>query len=386
VTQYRIGIDARFYGKKSRGLGKYTQKLIKNLEKIDRKNIYYIFLRKENFKAFKPKNKNFKKRLLDIDWYSLKEQLVLPFALKKFKLDLIHFPHFNVPFFYSKPYLVTIHDLILLKHPTQRGETRLNFYLYKIKEFFYKIILKRALIKAKKIITVSNFTKKDILNYFSKNLFKNKIKVIYEGFDQNLFKSKVLANPKIVKNKLYLLYVGAAYPHKNLNRLVKAFNLLIKDNKFKDYRLILAGGDKNDFFYQNLKKLVQKNNYQNIIFAGLVSNKKLGCLYREATGFVYPSLYEGFGLPLLEAMQSGIPIAAANLTSIPEIAREAALYFKAKDPLDMKNKLSKLLLDQNSREELIKKGKQRVKNFSFKKMAKMTHKEYLQSVDSTRQK
>ena len=134
-----IGIDARFFGSIGKGLGRYTQKLIENLEKISAQggpasgwdNQYFVFLRKENFDEYQPRNKNFQKVLADYQWYTFAEQIRMPLLLNKLKLDLVHFPHFNVPFFYRKKFVVTIHDLILLQFPTVRGTT-LNPIFYKI--------------------------------------------------------------------------------------------------------------------------------------------------------------------------------------------------------------------------------------------------------------
>ena len=128
----KIGIDARFFGSIGKGLGRYTQKLIENLEKIDNENQYVVFLRKENFDEYQPRNKKFQKVLANYQWYTFSEQIKMPLLLNKFNIDLVHFPHFNVPFFYRKKFVVTIHDLILLEFPTVRGTT-LNPFFYKIK-------------------------------------------------------------------------------------------------------------------------------------------------------------------------------------------------------------------------------------------------------------
>lgn len=157
-----IGIDARFFGSIGKGLGRYTQKLIENLEKIDHENQYVVFLRKENFDEYQPKNKNFQKALADYQWYTFSEQIKMPLLLNKFNFDLVHFPHFNVPFFYRKKFVVTIHDLILLQFPTVKG-TMLNPVFYKIKFWCYKFIIWSAIKRARRIITVSNFTKNELL-------------------------------------------------------------------------------------------------------------------------------------------------------------------------------------------------------------------------------
>ena len=176
----RIGIDARFYGPLGKGLGRYTQKLIENLEKVDTENQYFIFIRKENFNDYKPNNKNFEKVLADFRWYSFAEQFQLPPLIKRYNLDLMHFPHFNVPIFYNGKFIVTIHDLILTQYPTERATT-LGPIKYKMKRLGYKIVIRNAVKKAKKIIAVSNFTKSEIIKYFK--LKENRITVTYEAID-----------------------------------------------------------------------------------------------------------------------------------------------------------------------------------------------------------
>ena len=160
----KIGIDARFYGPKGKGLGRYAQKLIEYLEQIDgnSERVYYVFLKKENFNQYVPRHENFKKVLADFNWYSFSEQFVFPFFLNKFNLDLMHFCHFNVPIFYRKKFVVTIHDLILFHYPTVRNTT-LNRYYYFFKLLCYKWTIKSAARRADRVIAVSDFTKDDVI-------------------------------------------------------------------------------------------------------------------------------------------------------------------------------------------------------------------------------
>lgn len=152
----RIGIDARFYGSIGKGLGRYTQKLIQHLEQIDTENQYVIFLRKENFEDYQPFNKNFQKVLADYPWYTFSEQLFFPLLLRKYKLDLVHFPHFNVPILYFGKFVLTIHDLILTHFPTLKA-TRLSPLWYWVKYAAYKLAISSAVRRSEKIITVSEF-------------------------------------------------------------------------------------------------------------------------------------------------------------------------------------------------------------------------------------
>ena len=215
----RIGIDARFYGPIGKGLGRYTQKLIENLEKIDNSNQYFIFLKKENLGAYQPKNKNFQKVLADYHWYTFAEQIKFPRLLKKYKLDLVHFPHFNVPLFYRKKFIVTIHDLILIKFPTTRSSA-LSPIFYWLKFLAYKIVIRSAISRSKRIIAVSNFTKNDILEIYPK-IPSSKVSVTYEACDDYCFFNpkngeQIFSHYGIIKP--YILYVGNVYPHKNPER------------------------------------------------------------------------------------------------------------------------------------------------------------------------
>jgi glycosyltransferase involved in cell wall biosynthesis len=359
----RIGIDARLYGVSDRGIGRYTEKLIEYLEKIDFENEYFIFLRQEGFNQYQPKNKNFHKILANYRAYSFKEQIIFPFHLYKYKLDLVHFTHFNVPIFYLKPFIVTIHDLIISKFPDSRATT-LPYFLYKIKLIGYKIVLKNAVKFAKKIIAVSEATKKDIVKILK--IEPEKIAVIYEGVDLlKTFNSQCPISKKI--ENPYILYVGAAYPHKNLERLIEAFKKLNQPS----LKLVLVG--RKDFFYQRLKEYVKKIGLEDkIIFPGQVSDEELASFYKNALFFVFPSLSEGFGLPAIEAMAYNLPIAASDIPSLKEILDDSAIYFDPRSVDEIKKVLEKMVFDKNLREKLREKGKKRIKNFSWQKMANKT--------------
>jgi glycosyltransferase involved in cell wall biosynthesis len=364
----RIGIDARFFGSIGKGLGRYTQKLIENIEALDDQNQYFVFLRKENWEEYQPRNKNFQKVLADIPWYGLREQFQFPKIIKKHKLDLMHFPHFNVPVFYKGKFVVTIHDLILLHHSTKRAST-LSPFFYFFKKTAYNFVIRRAVRKSEKIIAVSKHTKGDIEKYFGTP--SEKIIVTYEAIDAS---QKALSEPgeKILKKygimKPYLLYVGNAYPHKNLERLVLVFREIRK--KHPHLHLVFVG--KEDYFYRRLKKFVSDNFAKNVIFADYVPDDHLGIVYRDALLYVFPSLYEGFGLPPLEAMARNIPVASSSASCLPEILGEAAAYFDPKAMSEMAETIEKAIVDGELRRELMEKGQEQIKKYSWKKMARET--------------
>lgn len=354
-NQLKIGIDARFFGPKQKGLGRYVQKLIEGLEKNDSKNTYLIFLRKDNFNEYFPKNKNFKKVLANYKWYGFKEQIFFPFKIKRHGIDLMHFPHFNVPLFCFNPFVITIHDLILKRFPTRKAST-LNPLMYKIKNLAYHLVISSAIKKAKKIIAVSNYTKKDILKYFKVD--SDKIRVIYEGSPERK------ENKEENKKKTYLLYVGNAYPHKNLERLILAFNKLIKEKK--DIYLILVG--EIDYFYKRIKNKFSSS--ENLIFTDFVSDKDLSLLYKNALVYVFPSLYEGFGLPPLEAMAYGVPIVSSDSSCLPEILGDSAIYFDPENVNDIFEKIKYVLDNRKIRKKLVSKGFEQIEKYNWQKMAK----------------
>ncbi|MDP1845313.1 MAG: glycosyltransferase family 1 protein [Candidatus Moranbacteria bacterium] len=371
----RIGIDARFYGSVGKGLGRYTQKLIENLEKISTPygNRYFIFLRKENWEEYQPQNNNFTKVLADIPWYSVREQIIFPRILKRLNLDLVHFPHFNVPYFYSGKFVVTIHDLILFHFPTRRAST-LSPLFYRLKLAAYKIVIKNAVRNARAILAVSEHTRKDILKHFKTN--PDKVFVTHEAVDllpaipSDLPRQEVLKKYGIMKP--YILYVGNAYPHKNLDVLATAFREVIRKHPL--LRLVLVG--KEDYFYRRLKKFVGDGKIKNIIFAGFVGDNYLPIVYQEAQAYIFPSLYEGFGLPPLEAMREGTPVISSESSCLPDILGEAAYYFDPKAAGEIAEAIEKALIDKELREKLISAGRRQIKKYNWEKMARETLKVY----------
>ncbi len=374
----KIGIDARFYGPVGKGLGRYTQELVDRILDLDKDNYYVIFLSPDNFDNFKICSSKHKKILVKARWYSLKEQIIFPWQIIKEGLDLIHFTHFNVPILLFTKYVVTIHDLILIRFPGKKN-TQLNSKLYRLKYLAYRLVISLAISRSKKIITVSNFTKQDILQEFK--VKSEKIIVIYEGIfspkrkeaKSKLNDKEILKRYNIKEGMKFLLYVGNAYPHKNLEGLLRIFKELSKD---PNLYLVLVG--KIDYFYKRIQFLAEelklnKDNFNaRVMFPSYVPDRHLETLFSKAFAYIFPSYYEGFGLPPLEAMARSCPVVSSDRGSLPEILGPAAYYFDPRKPELAIKRIKYFLEDSKLREDLTAKGLERVKLYDWQKCAQKT--------------
>lgn len=250
----------------------------------------------------------------------------------------------------SKKLIVTIHDVAFLTYPESFSGFFRVYY-----RFLMPIIIKRA----DKIITVSNYSKKEIEKYYLEA--KGKIEVISLGFDKNF---KKLDN---IKKKNQILYVGSLNKRKNFIGVLKAFELLEK----KDYKLLLVGNFSANFALDKKSKEVIEIAKQNpnIEFKSNIDNKELIQIYNESVIFLFPSFYEGFGLPILEAMACGTPVICSNSSSLPEVGGDAVVYCNASDINDIKEKIEQVLKDDNLQNQMIKKCLERAKLFSWEKSA-----------------
>ena len=364
----RIGIDARMTGK-GFGIARYTEQLILHLLQMDTVNDYVLFLRQENWDAVPNNTPRIKKVLADIRWYSLHEQLRFTQIIKKEKVDLMHFVHWNIPYFYNDPYVVTIHDLIMFHYPRPEATT-LGPLKFWIKDMAHRVLLQKIACKAKHIFATSEFTKKDL--HQTLKISFEKITVTYQAPFQKDVNGEIGegAQNKYNITKPYVLYVGAAYPHKNLQRLMDAWKLF--EQKYgSNYQLVLSG--KENYFYTELKKYQQKNaSTSQIIFTGFVSDEELSALYQHASLYVFPSLYEGFGLPPLEAMVHSVPVISSNRSCLPEVLQNAASYFDPEKIEEIVAALHTGLIDNTVRETLTVQAQSVLKKYSWKKLAEQT--------------
>ncbi|WP_058308623.1 glycosyltransferase family 4 protein [Gracilibacillus massiliensis] len=351
----RIGINATILDSKPTGLGNYTlniiyemcQNLSENLEIV-------VFTSEPSFFSELPITVVKVSELVQpkkgkVGGFSrfLWTQIRLPMLLKKYSVDIFYSTTHHGAFFTSKKQIITIHDILPIKYPKQ----------YKLQYNYFKIILPILLKKTTKLVTVSNNTKKDLNNFYGYRL--DDIKVIYNAYNKDDF----VEIPNNSNKEKYILFVGASYPHKNLTRSLEAF-IKIKD-KYPDYKVIITGGRKE--YLDEVKKSFQqiKDFDDKIQFIDYVPYKQLPDLYRSAELLLYPSLYEGFGIPPLEAMACGCPVITSDNSSIPEVCGDAAIYVNPLNSVEIEQALEKCLSDEKLRKLMIERGLKRCSSFDW---------------------
>lgn len=351
----------------------YIQNMLKYFGKLDESSDFLLYHKNKfnpelvppNFPNYKIKQKNF-----PLFW----TQLWLANELRKDNPDVLWMPMHNIPVFCASKIktVVTAHDLAYKYFPE---------YFPKKDLLKLNLLGKWAFTKADKIIAISESTKKDILKFYP-NVNENKIKVIYHGFDAEVFSiERDFSIEQAVKNKMnisgeYILYAGAIQPRKNLGVLVSAFDIF-KEKTNSKIKLVIAGERawlSDGVFDQIAKSRFKKD----ILTPGRLTFSDLGHLVRGASVYVYPSLYEGFGLPVLEILASRVPLICALNSSLGEVGGDAPLYFQEKSPVDLAEKIELVLNDKSLRDAMIKKGTEQIKKFSWEKCAKETL-EYLKT-------
>lgn len=355
----KIAIDARIIYTST---GRYVERLLEHLQQIDKKNEYFVLLMKEDYDRWVPQAKNFKKVVADYPPYTFAEQLGFAALLYRLDVDLVHFTMPQHPLTYVKAFVITIHDLTLIEFVNKRSQGRIaDIYKNTVKPAAFKQVMKRAVYGAKHIITPTEYVKEQIISLLGCK--REKISHTYEAAELLAAKPKAY---EPMKDRKFILYVGNAYPYKNLERLVDAF----AKQKDKDLNLVLAG--KPDYFYNQLEKYVKQRKYKRIHFAGFVPDAELAWLYKNASLYVFPSLSEGFGLPGVEAMVYGLPVASSTATCLPEVYGDAAVYFDPEDTADMADVIGMTLNSQIHLRELKKRGLAKAGEYSWRRMAEQT--------------
>ncbi len=358
-----IAIDARIINTST---GRYVERLIHYLEQIDTTNTYTIFVPTRDKDFYKPTNPNFTVVTLDVPNYSFAEQTTFKKILDDLAPDLVHFCMPQQPVGYRGTHVTTVHDLILL----QTYNSDKNWLIFHAKQLVGRYVFKKIAKTSAHIIVPTNYVKNAFLDFA--HIPASKVTVTYESADIYVDSMKPYKNPF----KKFLLYVGQQSDYKNIRRLGDAHQKLLRDHP--DLGLILVG-KKSPAHLTNEAYFNQKG-YKNILYTDFIEDAQRDWLFANCTAYVFPSLMEGFGLPALEAMGHGAPVASSNATCLPEVYGDAAHYFDPLDTDDMVRAINDLLVDQKLRQQLIKKGHEQLKKYSWLKMAKQTHQIYMDAL------
>lgn len=358
----RIGIDARKLD--DFGIGTHIRNLLKHLAKKDVQNTYLLFCPSRH-EPFALPGQNFSKIVEDADKYSIKELIRLPLQMRYHKLDLFHAPHYVLPPLRPCKAVVTIHDLIHLRFPQYLPSSGAYYYA--------KLMMFLATRSAEKIITVSQSSKQDIIEILK--VPTDKVEVIYNGLgagfkpvEKTMKTRQFLSGFGITGN--YLLYVGSFMAHKNLRVLMNAYELLRNQQGFHHQLVLIGDRGKSK---SELERLIKTRQWEDqVILTGFIHPEWLPVFYSSADVFVFPSLYEGFGLPPLEAMACGAPVITSNRSSLPEIVGNAGILVNPESPKEIAQAVWKVLSDKNLRDQLIKKGLEQVQQFSWEEAAQKT--------------
>lgn len=359
----RVAIDTRKLH--DFGIGTYVSNLVRGLARLDRDDEYTLICHPTdadfvtslgaNFTAWPDRSGN----------YSVQEQLTIPWDIFRARPDVFHAPHYVLPPLTPGKTVVTIHDCIHLRFPQYLPHRGAHMYA--------RVFLSGAARKAARIITVSEASKRDIMHFLHAPAAK--VEVVYNGFDERLTSPSAEDGAR-VRDRFqldapFVLYAGNIKPHKNVDRLIEAFAQL-RQRGMDQVRLLIIGDDISK--YSNLRRLVHRHQlHQQVRFLGFVSTDTLAALYQLAQVFVFPSLYEGFGLPPLEAMANGTPVITSNVSSLPEVVGDAALMIDPLDATSLADAMYRVLNESDLRADLVRRGRERVKAFSWERSVARTH-------------
>jgi len=363
----RIGIDARKLH--DFGVGTYIRNLLKQLARIDQATEYILLCRPSDTSVVNELGVNFRAVAEPAGNYSFSEQVRIPMTLRRECVDLYHAPHYVLPPLTQCKSIVTIHDVIHLLFP--------QYLPGRLAHVYARATLWAAARRADRILTVSETSKNDILRRFK--LPAEKITVIYNAIDERFNVEPSAEQVHRVRERYqldeqFVLYVGNIKPHKNLERLIDAFDRL-RLSDFPHLRLLIIGDEISK--YPALRRAVHVHKlHKEVRFLGFVPIETLAVLYRLADVFVFPSLYEGFGLPPLEAMASGAPVVTSNVSSLPEVVGDAALLVDPYDPESIADGIRQVLTDDDLRETLRARGFERVRAYSWQRSIEQVHRIY----------
>ena len=352
------------------GIGTYVRNLLRHLSRLDAQTEYVLFCREADCGSVEELGPNFRAIAEAAQPYSVSEQLRIPMDLRREKIDLFHAPHYVLPPLTPCKAVVTIHDCIHLRFP--------QYLPNRLGQAYAWSSMWVATHRASRVLTVSEASKRDILHYYS--IPEQRIDVIYNAIDDRLGEEPSPEDIERVRDRYqlnapYVLYAGNIKPHKNLERLIEAFHMLRQDPDLAHVKLLIIGDEISK--YATLRRAVHRYKLHKYVrFFGFVPDKTLAVLYRLARVFVFPSLYEGFGFPPLEAMASGTPVITSNVSSLPEVVGDAALLIDPLDPVAIADAMRRVLMDSDLREDLRRRGLLRVKEFSWERSVRRVREIY----------
>jgi len=357
----RVAIDIRKINEF--GVGTYIWNLVRNLSVIDGDNEYLLIGSHRNFHELGPLPPNFKQLYQPEDGTAWRQHITVPFALRRENVDVVHVPHHEAPFFSPSKLVVTIHDCVHLLFPHEDSSKFRNYRSY--------LQTKKVVETARHVLAVSKSTKEDLINIFG--MPESKISVVHNALDERFAVTHTPDERKHVLERYqlkdpFVLYSGKIRPHKNLHRLIEAFAVLKSelsdDDTFKNLKLIIIGDELSKHQYLRLT-VIRSGAQQDVRFFGFVPYPILRVFYQSAALFAFPSLYEGFGLPPLEAMANRTPVIASNTSSLPEVLEDAALLVNPENVFDIARGMKHILSDDALRQRLVQKGLEQVAKFSW---------------------
>jgi glycosyltransferase involved in cell wall biosynthesis len=365
----RIGIDARKLH--DFGIGTYIRNLLRQLARLDRETEYVLLCRADDQKVLASLGDNFRSVPETAGNYSIAEQVSIPLALRREGITLFHAPHYVLPPLVRCRSVVTIHDCIHLMFP--------QYLPNRFALTYARMSMALASRRATRVLTVSESSKRDLLRFF--DIDPDKIAVIPNAYDDRFGvepreEDVVRVRERYQLHDEFVLYAGNVKPHKNLERLIEAFDL-VRKRGLDHLKLVLIGDEISK--YAALRRAVHQHQLHKYVrFLGYLPEETLAVMYRLAGVFVFPSLYEGFGLPPLEAMASGTPVVTSNVSSLPEVAGDAAVLVDPYDPRAIADGIYQVLTDETVRRDLRRKGIARARQFSWEQSVRRIHDIYRQ--------
>ncbi len=364
----RIGIEAqRIFRKKKHGMDMVALELIKNLQETDKENEYFIFVKPDTDSGCVKPTPNFHIIELKGGPYPTWEQIALPAAAKKYRCDILHCTSNTGPLFCKVPMVVTLHDIIYLESVSilKKGGT----WYQKLGNMYRRFVVPPVVRKCRWVVTVSEFEKNRIGTFMG---LKNNLVSIYNGVGSHF---KKVDDPAILKSSAqkynlpenFIFFLGNTDPKKNTPNVLKAFSLFNSQSALK-YKLVML-----DFDEDELRKILSgigcENLREDIQLTGYVPNSELPAIISQCRLFLYPSLRESFGIPILEGMACGVPVITSNTSSMPEVAADAAILVNPESPEEIASAIAQVLGDPSLYETLSGKGVERASRFSWRQMA-----------------